>query len=122
MKTISEKQQKFIAVLARQTGAYQDGEGMIVGMKCYRRLDLDAALEGDCSSYEASKIIDVLLKQDRYIETAEERTQPTEKQISYATVLLEKAGREAQELEGLTRKEVSALIDELRTAQMAAAN
>ena len=46
---ITEKQQKFIASLATQTGAYDSAEGMIVGMRLYPHLSIDAAIEGECS-------------------------------------------------------------------------
>lgn len=116
MKNITAKQIGFIKSLTFQTGAYQDGEGMIVDMKLYPRLDLEAALDGDATSYEASKIIETLLAAPKVQEAPAPTTEPSAKQISYATALLERQGRSAEELNGLTRREVSQLIDSLRAA------
>ena len=113
---ITEKQQKFIASLATQTGAYDSAEGMIVGMRLYPHLSIEAAIEGECSKKTASQIISLLLEAPR---AKVDTTTPTAKQLAYLAALAEKAGQEIN-VEGMTRREVSAKIDELKTAAAAA--
>ncbi|WKD60938.1 hypothetical protein CCICO_04505 [Corynebacterium ciconiae DSM 44920] len=120
-KIITPKQQSFIASLARRTGAYQDGEGMTVDMQLYPRLDLDAALEGACTSWEASKIIEALLAAPVKNAPLESTAKPTEKQRSYIQSLLAKAGDTREvDFDAMTVREASALIDELKPLAYAA--
>lgn len=113
---MSTKQIDFIKSLAAQTGAYQDGEGMVVDGKLYPRLDLDAALEGAASKREASNIIEALLAAPKTMQAREYGITP--KQYSYIRALLKKTGqsRKQRDLLELTTKEASALIDELKNA------
>lgn len=113
---MTTEQLNFIKSLAAQTGAYQDGEGMIVDGKLYPRLDLEAALEGAVSKREASNIIEVLLAAPKTMQPREYGITP--KQYSYIRALLKKTGqsRKQRDLLELTTKEASALIDELKNA------
>lgn len=116
MSTITIKQQAYIRNLARETKAYDGTDGLtILGGRAYPKLCLQDALDGTCSTRTASKIIEVLLAAPKaYSEEELEalRVAPTEKQLGYATYLAECAGVEIN-MEGMTRKEVSNLIDEL---------
>nr|DAY05015.1 MAG TPA: Protein of unknown function (DUF3072) [Caudoviricetes sp.] len=122
MKTITAKQIAFINNLVRETRAYDGTDGMVTLDGVYPRLNLTAAQEGECSSYEASKIINVLINATKAYtdeQCQEMRQTPTLKQCNYAEMLAKKAGREIN-LDGMTRKEVSELIDELLNAPVAA--
>ena len=114
--SITEKQISFIARLAAQTGAYQDGEGMAVNGKLYTALDLEAALDGTATKREASHIIDALLAAPK---THKAPANPiTPKQFTYITALLEKAGqsRKQADLLEMSSQEASELISELKAA------
>lgn len=115
-KNITPKQQDFIRSLAAQTGAYCDAGWMIVNGTTYTKLDLDAALEGDYPSWKASKIIDVLLAAPKVIDV----NAATTRQKLYIQNLAKKAGREVS-TKNLTKKEASALIEELISAAPMAA-
>ncbi|MGV3159871.1 hypothetical protein ACEE23_02050 [Corynebacterium sp. 32222D000AT] len=118
MKNITEKQQRFIASLAHRTGAYAGTDGLTVGMRAYPKLDLEACYTGQASSWMASKIIELLLGQPGA--DTPPSTEPTGRQLDYIRSLAAKAGRQV-ELDGITRKEASALIDELKPLAYAAA-
>ena len=120
MKPATVKQVAFIKRLAAQTGAYQDGEGMVVNMKIYPRLDLESALEGEVSSLHASKIIEALKSAPvvREIPSTEGISVPaTPKQILLIADLLSRLGKDAESEnvvpEGFTKKQASDMISQL---------
>lgn len=120
MKPATPKQISFIKSLVAQTGAYQDGEGMVVNMTIYPRLNLESALEGEVSSLHASKIIDALkdapvIREISSIERVESPATP--KQILLIADLLDRLGKE-KEAEGtvpevFTKKQASEMISQL---------
>lgn len=120
MKPATLKQISFIKRLAAQTGAYQDGEGMVVNMTIYPRLDLESALEGEVSSLHASKIIDALkdapvIREAPSIKGAGEPATP--KQILLIADLLDRLGKDV-EAEGtvpedFTKERASEMISQL---------
>ena len=120
MKTATVKQVAFIKRLVTQTGAHQDGEGMVVNMKIYPRLDLESALEGEVSSLHASKIIEALkkapvVKEIPSSEGAEALATP--KQILLIADLLSRLGKDEEAEkpipEGFTKKQASEKISQL---------
>ena len=120
MKPATPKQISFIKSLVAQTGAYQDGEGMVVNMTIYPRLDLESALEGEVSSLHASKIIDALKDAPviREIFSTERVESPaTPKQILLIADLLDRLGKEKEAEgtvpEGFTKKQASEMISQL---------
>lgn len=120
MKPATPKQISFIKSLVAQTGAYQDGEGMVVNMTIYPRLDLESALEGEVSSLHASKIIDALKDAPviREISSTERVESPaTPKQILLIADLLDRLGKEKEAEgtvpEGFTKKQASEMISQL---------
>ena len=120
MKPATVKQVALIKRLAAQTGAYQDGEGMVVNMKIYPRLDLESALEGEVSSLHASKIIEALKSAPvvREIPSTEGISVPaTPKQILLIADLLSRLGKDAESEnavpEGFTKKQASDMIAQL---------
>lgn len=112
MKSITEKQRNFIASLSAQTGAFAIDGGMQLRCKFYPRMDLDAALEGLCSSWEASKMIDLLLSvAPERPATAGWDSPATEKQVAYLEALAAKNPElEGEDFAGLTKKQASELI------------
>jgi len=120
MKPATPKQISFIKSLVAQTSAYQDGEGMMVNMTIYPRLDLESALEGEVSSLHASKIIDALkdapvIREVPSIKGTEEPATP--KQILLIADLLSRLGKDAESTdtvpEGFTKRQASEKISQL---------
>lgn len=120
MKPATPKQISFIKSLVAQTGAYQDGEGMVVNMTIYPRLDLESALEGEVSSLHASKIIEALKDAPviRESPSAESVKAPaTPKQILLIADLLSRLDKDAESEnavpEGFTKRQASEKISQL---------
>jgi hypothetical protein len=122
MKLATPKQISFIRSLVAQTGAYQDGEGMVVNMTIYPRLDLEATLQGEASSLHASKIIEALksapvINEISLPSAGGVETLATQKQILLIADLLSRLGKDEESEktipEGFTKKQASEKISQL---------
>lgn len=122
MKPATPKQISFIRSLVAQTGAYQDGEGMVVNMTIYPRLDLEATLQGEVSSLHASKIIEALksapvINEISLPSAGGVETLATQKQILLIADLLSRLGKDEESEktipEGFTKKQASEKISQL---------
>ncbi|MCX7491455.1 DUF3072 domain-containing protein [Corynebacterium sp. P6129] len=122
MRTITPKQQAFIRALAIETGATPDGLGGMYIQGSHASGNLLAAVDGECSSYHASQIIDTLLcyAPEGFTARPSADAPATGRQISYIESLAKKAGREV-DTTGLTKAAASKLIEELKTPSPAAA-
>lgn len=122
MKPVTPKQISFIRSLVAQTGAYQDGEGMVCNMTIYPRLDLEATLQGEASSLHASKIIEALksapvINEISLPSAGGVETLATPKQILLIADLLSRLGKDEESEktipEGFTKKQASEKISQL---------
>ena len=122
MKPATVKQVSFIKRLVAQTGAYQEGEGMVVNMTIYPCLDLESALEGEVSSLHASKIVETLksapvINEASSPSAGDTAALATPKQILLIADLLSRLGKD-KESEGtvpecFTKKQASDMIAQL---------